>query len=230
MYHKISESNADYLTVTSAQLEQQLLHIRKKGYNFINLQQLTDHIHFKTPLPFKPVLITFDDGYQNNCELAYPVLLKHHIPANIFLIPSFIGKTVLYDNTDQKFMGPNEIKSMNELVTFGLHSYSHDNYNDLSTEQISEDIRLCKVELANTNTPFQPYFAYPYGAYPAKDPGKMQSLENIFLHENIVGAFRIGNRINSLPLNKKYAIERLDIRGNKSFSNFKIKLKFGKLF
>jgi len=65
MYHKVAKEKTDFLTVSEEQLKMQLNWL-KGHYNFISLKQLTNFIKKNEPLPDKPLLITFDDGYLNN--------------------------------------------------------------------------------------------------------------------------------------------------------------------
>lgn len=59
-------------------------------YEFISLSQLLDHLETDTPLAADSVVITMDDGYQDNYTLALPVLKKYGIPATLYVATSFI--------------------------------------------------------------------------------------------------------------------------------------------
>ncbi len=60
-------------------------------FNVIDIAALQHYVVDEVPLPPRPLLITFDDGYLDNYEHAYPILKKHGLPAVIFLITQFIG-------------------------------------------------------------------------------------------------------------------------------------------
>lgn len=89
MYHNIVEqeisSAPDWVTI--ALFEQHLSYLKQKGYTFITPQLLL------TPqlLPKKPVLITFDDGYENVYSLAFPILKKLQVNFTLFLIANFVS-------------------------------------------------------------------------------------------------------------------------------------------
>ena len=65
MYHKIAKNHTDFLTVDTTSLVNQLKWL-KTNYNFIKLSDLVAHIEEKRPFPERSILITFDDGYENN--------------------------------------------------------------------------------------------------------------------------------------------------------------------
>lgn len=66
LYHHISE---DTLTQEQFQTEMQLL--KDGGYHTVSFDQIFDFVEKGTPLPEKPVCLTFDDGYLSNYEIAY---------------------------------------------------------------------------------------------------------------------------------------------------------------
>ncbi len=227
MYHKISESETDFLTVNSQQLKQQLLWL-KEHYHIIKLSDLQKHIEFKTALPQNALLITFDDGYKNNYELAYPIFKELNVPFSIFLVSDFINQSLLYDNQIQDFLNTNQLLAMSDIVEFGLHGLNHANINELSEDELKHEVKTSLEKTNSFTNNLVPIWAYTYGAYPKKDKIKMQNLINIFKDNKIVAAMRIGNRINSLPIKAPYEIQRIDIRGEFSFNTFRRKVKYGK--
>ena len=68
--------------------EQDLKYLKKHGYTSILMSDLIAYVENGTPLPKKPILITFDDGYYNNYLYAFPLLKKYQMKAVI----SIIGK------------------------------------------------------------------------------------------------------------------------------------------
>ena len=107
-----------------------------------------------------------------------------------------------------------------QLVEFGLHSYDHKSYKALSAEEIDRDIVKSKAMLITLNIPFQPCLAFPYGAYPKRNPVKLRKMFKTLTDNKIALAFRIGNRLNNVPLKNPLLVQRLDIRGDESFEKF----------
>jgi len=227
MYHKVAEE-PDFLTVTPEDFEQQLQFI-KRHFTPIRLSDLLQHLKTQTPLPDKAALISFDDGYLDNYTNAYPLLDKHQIPFSIFLVADYIGKTVVHDQKQQQFLSVDQLKAMQVLAEYGCHSNAHINLMDLESALWKDEIEQCYQKLQSLDITIQDAWAYTYGAYPKKDQKKFQHLKNVFKTTGITCAFRIGNRINSLPIKDKYAIERIDVRGNQSIWHFKFKSWLGKI-
>lgn len=63
----------------------------KENYNIITVSDLTDAISNRKKLPPYSALITFDDGFENNYDLAFPILQELRLPASIFLTVDYIG-------------------------------------------------------------------------------------------------------------------------------------------
>lgn len=229
MYHKVSDNNApDYLTVSSEQIAKHFSYLTKKKYTTLFLSELTSYIYDNKPLPARPVLITFDDGYKNNFTTLYPLLKKYNIKANIFLVAGFIQ---YQHGEENNFLHVTDIHKMDPgTVEFGLHSYDHKNYIDLSIDQVIRDVNLSRNRMETLSIPYQQCLAYPFGAYPKRDKKKRNAMFNALHSNGIQVAFRIGNRINKLLIKNKMLIQRIDVRGDESFFKFKISLRAGRKF
>ncbi|MEI6535305.1 MAG: polysaccharide deacetylase family protein [Verrucomicrobiaceae bacterium] len=64
-----------------------------KHYQVLPLAQIVDHLKEGIPLPKRSVAITFDDGYESNYQLAFPILRQYSLPATVFLTTGFIDRT-----------------------------------------------------------------------------------------------------------------------------------------
>ena len=230
MYHKIESAlPQDFLTVSTKQLEHHFKILQQKKYNCISLQDLIDYQLFQKPLPKNPILITLDDGYKNNLKQLYPLLLKYNFKAVIFLVAEFINNDKLNETEERIYLSIDEIKQMNpDVVEFALHSFDHKSYNDLSIEEIHTDIQKTKQKFDDLGIKYLPCHAYTYGAFPKKDETKRNELYKILKQNNIELAFRIGNRVNKLPIENPYLIQRIDVRGTDSIFQFKAKLRTGR--
>lgn len=208
------------MTVPLQDLKKQLCYLQQQGYTSILLSDLVGHIRKGTALPDKPVLITFDDGYLDNFTNAYPLFVQLGMKANIFLVPAFLGSESYLSIAEIRMMDP-------AVVEYGLHSYDHKSYKTLGPDEIRHDLVQCVNALIRKGVAFQPCLAFPYGAYPKKGTAAAAFAEALAA-ENIVAAFRIGNRLNPLPLRNSLLIQRLDIHGRNNFKKFTRLLNHGK--
>lgn len=79
-------------TMTTYKFERDMRDLKRNGYNAITFRDLYNFTTNAAPLPPKPIMITFDDGYSSNYELAYPILKKHKMKATIFVIGWCVGE------------------------------------------------------------------------------------------------------------------------------------------
>lgn len=101
-YHRIGDFDKDsypfdieLISATQAEFDWQMGHI-KKYYNPISFSLLASSFETGTALPKRPVIVTFDDGFEDNYSIAFPVLKKHGIPATIFLATDYIGTKEIF--------------------------------------------------------------------------------------------------------------------------------------
>lgn len=98
MYHYLSQPppNANIyrldLSVAPELFEQHLERIQSEGYTTISLYDLLAHLTQGAPLPEKPVILTFDDGYRDNYENGFPILMKYGMKATFFIVTDFIDE------------------------------------------------------------------------------------------------------------------------------------------
>lgn len=227
LYHKVSSNNyRDYLTVTREDLDNQFRFIVQQGYTPLLLSDLVKHVRSEDPLPEKPILITFDDGYRDNYTTMYPVLKKYGLKANIFLVPAFLE---LGNTPQESYLTLSDLNNMDpDLVEYGLHAYNHASYKHLSPGEIEQDINKCRQYFQERRIAYQDCIAYPYGSFPKRNPVKRRRFLKTLSANRIVLAFRIGNRLNPVPLSRPLVIQRLDIRGDEPFEIFERKLQKGK--
>ncbi len=229
MYHKIDPSVQDMLTVSVEQFESHLKYLRQNNYQPITTKELINFLENKTALPQNSVLITFDDGYVNNLELAYPLLQKYKMKATIFLPTAYLGGISSWYEGGADLMNYEQLKSMDSgIIEFGLHSHKHPNFKHLDLEQMREELLTNQQILVQNGIVFSHTFAYPYGGRPKKKVAS-KAMKMMFAEIGIKTAFRIGNKVNSFKPKDIFELKRIDIQGNDSFWTFKTKLKKGRV-
>jgi peptidoglycan/xylan/chitin deacetylase (PgdA/CDA1 family) len=227
MYHSISgNGQRDDLTVDAGQLEAHFRYLRTHGYSTILLSDLIQATEGKGTLPEKPVLVTFDDGFRDNYEIAYPLAKQYRIRINLFVVPAFIHKG---EYRGIPCLTAEDIHKMDpDLVEIGLHSFDHRSYAGLNPLRLAADVELSIQALNAMDIPYQPCLAYPFGAYPRRKGLDQSQLFEILEEKGISLAFRIGNRINPFPLRNRFLVQRMDITGHDTLQTFQWSLTYGK--
>lgn len=161
MYHSISKNPKNLLCVDPDQFALQMEQLAKHHYNAITFQDLLDWKNGK-PIPVKPIVITFDDGYKDNYTAAYPILKKWGLKGVIFLPSEYIGSR--HSLT---------IEQINEMldsgtIEVGSHTLTHADVTHLSDKQLREQIVTSKEQLERMFGITVYSFAYPYGKFDAK--------------------------------------------------------------
>ncbi|MDR1588732.1 MAG: polysaccharide deacetylase family protein [Oscillospiraceae bacterium] len=98
------------------------------GYTTVGIDELIGYVEQGTDLPEKPVLITFDDGYMSNYELAFPVLRSMGYKAVMFIIGVSVGRDT-YKNTGEPMLphfGEAEMREMADSGLISIQSHSYD--------------------------------------------------------------------------------------------------------
>ena len=171
MYHKIGDTEDSPWWVTRHDFEEQLKALAEAGYSSILPSDLVAHRRWGWPLPRKPVMITFDDGYLNVMENAEPILARHGFRAVCYLITGLIA-----DSPEQRKQWEgtplliwSEVKALQArgTVRFGGHSRNHANLAAMADPQ--EEISGCYRDLRKKGGLRRPEgFCYPYGQYKAQ--------------------------------------------------------------
>ena len=164
MYHDILPEKEVFFDVTVEEFEAHLERINEEGLTPISFDQLYDHLRMGAPLPPKPVLLTFDDGYVGHYTHVYPLLKKYQYPAVFSL---FTGKldgdvvgrsTVTWEHAKEMAADP--------LITIAAHSVMHPrDLRALDDAELQHEIVASKERLeAELGIPIR-YFTYPEGKY-----------------------------------------------------------------
>lgn len=174
MYHRVSPEPAQEsrllrpYRVDPARFEEQLAYLRDAGYESTTLQEWRMAVGSHSPLAGRKVLLTFDDGYLDFHEHAWPLLARYGFFASVFLVAAEIGGTSRWDRAlgpCQPLLGRREIHELQEAgVGFGAHGYRHRPMTGMAPEDAVRDaLRAREILSEELSTPVAA-LAYPYGA------------------------------------------------------------------
>jgi peptidoglycan/xylan/chitin deacetylase (PgdA/CDA1 family) len=127
MYHHIAPEGKGDVIISQKLFESHIKAIYDAGYTTVSFNQLIDYVEKGIELPEKSVVLTFDDGYLSNYEIAYPILKKYNMKATIFVIGAFVG-TDTYKDTDYKTIPYFSYAQAQEMVSSGLVSIQSHTY------------------------------------------------------------------------------------------------------
>lgn len=150
MYHHLAEGKAGSTVISPEMFESHLKSLQAAGYHTISLQELKGFVETGAKLPDKPIVITFDDGYSSNYELAYPLLQKYNMKATIFAIGSSMGK-VTYKDTNLPITPHFSYEQAREMLSSGLieiqsHSYDMHQWPPYEKGAARETVAMFKGE------------------------------------------------------------------------------------
>ncbi len=186
MYHHLTEKSkrAGKYTLTTEQFRKDMEYLKEKGYEPVDTKMLTDYVERKGNLPEKPIMITFDDGFESFYVLAKPILEELGMKASVFVIGYLADEyTKLNDhNINYSYLTWDEISELDESEyievqchTYNLHNNSKGKRKGIAQfkgesdrnyeKEISADLKIMKDKLKNNSGVTSEAIAYPYGVY-----------------------------------------------------------------
>lgn len=174
MYHCVAEEPRDgdpNLYVRPDQLEEEFNYLKENGYTTLFSDE-----YEKAYEIFRPVILTFDDGYEDNYTMLFPLLKKYNMKATIFIVSAYIGR--------KDYLNEEQIKEMSDsgFVSIQSHTANHVDLSEEEVDSIDQEYRescanLAKITGKNITTISYPggylnskvvdeasrYFTYGYG-------------------------------------------------------------------
>lgn len=195
MYHHVLEDESrlgDYV-ISPQELEGDLQYLKEQGYETILPQQLVDWCQSGTPLPEKPVMLTFDDGYLSSYAYVLPLLQKYGAKATF--APVGIHTQNFTDTPDPNInyahMTWDNLKEMSQspLVEVANHSYdmhhqtgrhgtkkrpgeSEEEYTSALKSDLEKMQQACQQNLSKAPTTF----VYPFGQISKEAPDILKEM------------------------------------------------------
>lgn len=149
----------DRFDITPELFEQQLAYLQTNGYTTITPGELARDIKTGTTTPAsKPVLLTFDDGWENQYKYAFPLLKKYHMVATFYVYTKPI------DRHRPSFLTWDQLREMSAAgMTIGSHTLSHPLFKHSTPEDIKWEISESKKVIENEIKKPVSDFAQPFG-------------------------------------------------------------------
>jgi len=167
-YHRVTSHrlDGDPMSVSLNDFRNHIQYLREGGYNIISMDELSNKLR-TCSLSSRDVVITFDDGYEDNYIELLPLIQELSVPVTLFTNTAYFNKIAFFEwnqNLDQKarFISQESLQKISSasLVTIGGHAHSHKALKKSidNSYEVLENLRLLKL------LDIKPaYFAYPYG-------------------------------------------------------------------
>ena len=166
-YHQVREFTPDdgpgarSLTCPPTLLERHLRALTAAGMQPVTSPQLVDHVQFGTPLPPRPVVISFDDASEGQFTNALPILQRLSMPATFFIM------TVVLDKPE--WLSRDQVRLLHRAgMTIGVHTWDHHPVTKYTGADWATQLQQPKAELEQIVGHELNLFAYPYGAWNAE--------------------------------------------------------------
>ncbi|AQA02546.1 polysaccharide deacetylase [Mycobacterium sp. MS1601] len=218
MYHAIADAPSAAtrrLSVSPRMLAEQLVYLLEHGYTGLTFGEVAESFRHGTPLPTRPVVLTFDDGYADFGREAWPILRRHGFPATLFVTTGWVAGNgpcaagIPLDRTlDWK-----QLRALAESgLEVGAHSHSHPQLDQLSDVALQHELWTSRVLLeAHLETPVTT-MSYPFGY----STPRVRAAAATTGYEY---AAVVGNRCSN-PSSDRFRVPRLTIRRNTSLAAF----------
>lgn len=158
MYHKVGEDKDNDAVIREDLFRAQMEYLKKNDYHPITLDELADYLEKGTPLPVRPVVLTFDDGYKDTYTIVYPLLKKLGFVGTVFVNPGDIGTRLTWQELEEMKKGGMMIAS---------HGYDHVEMNTLTDKGQKENLEKAQKALKEKLDIDNKWFCYPYGEHNA---------------------------------------------------------------
>ena len=166
MYHRVDAQLSAHdpltvgLTVMEPMFEAQLAALRAAGYQSMSLAALRESLDLHTPLPERRVILTFDDGYEDNYRVVFPLLKRFGFTATFFVVTSSVGTRDHLTVPQIREMAASGM----EIESHGVH---HVDFSLLSAEDARRELVQSRKTIEGWTGRPVTFFAYPAGRHSA---------------------------------------------------------------
>jgi peptidoglycan/xylan/chitin deacetylase (PgdA/CDA1 family) len=206
LYHNIPiySTPSDRYDVSAAHFEEQMKLLKDYGYSTITIQQLVNHIKKGHVLPVRPIVISFDDGYQNVYDNAFPIMERYGFTGTVYIVSNRLQS--------EGFLNQDHLK---EIVDHGWEVGSH----SMTHTELTQNHALVRQEILQSRLDLDKAlgikvfsFAYPFGSLDWYISSKV-------LDYGYFAAVGVGN-LSQHTFGTVYNLSRREIEGGATLEEF----------
>lgn len=193
-----------YLNISADSFAREMRALKNSGYNAITYEEYYNFVLYNTPLPEKPILINFDDGYLTNYLYAYPVLKELSMKATIFVITDRRGK----NPSGNPHFSWSQAKEMSDsgVIDIQSHTHTHQLSTSLTDRQLKYELETSKKLVERNLGKKCNVLAYPFGKANEREINAARE-----------AGYMVVNLVDNVGMNTKengtYYVERLTVSG-----------------
>jgi peptidoglycan/xylan/chitin deacetylase (PgdA/CDA1 family)/predicted TPR repeat methyltransferase len=219
MYHSVADqgpANLARYRVSVSRFEAQMRWLRSQGYHALNSEELLWHFRTGHPFAGRPLMLTFDDGFRNFHDHAWPILLECDFSAENFIVTDLVGGSAAWDGADgrqQPLMDWDEIKALSRSgARFGSHLATHRYADGLSSRELVEEAVRSRAALEDCLQSDVISLAAPFGSLDERFMRIAGASGYKLCFSTRPGVARIGDSPMNLP--------RIEVRGDWDVETF----------
>lgn len=167
-YHSLDESGS-VISMHPDIFARQMTCLAEMGWRATTISEAVEHLEEVGRWPEQTVVLTFDDGYQNLCQHAQPVLSQHGFRATVLLVTDHVGGDSSWAEPPaglgvQRVLGWEQVHELAQAGwEIGAHTCTHPDLTKLTAGQLEHEIRGSRLEIEDRLGIAVTSFAYPFG-------------------------------------------------------------------
>jgi len=171
MYHAFSaDGEGERFVMPARSFARQMRLLALLRFRPIALEELAAALREGLPLPRRAIVITIDDGYRDNAEVALPILRRHRFPASVFLVSERLDAGNDWDAEGDVAGRPTltraQLAQMRESgIGFGAHTRTHCALTEADEAELAAQLRGSREDLEATLGESVETLTYPYGLH-----------------------------------------------------------------
>lgn len=168
-YHTIDDSGS-FISTPPRVFNSQMRYLWEKGWKSLALEDFVDMRRHGNLIPSKTFVLTFDDGYKNNLDIAFPILKQYDFTATVFVVTDHIGgeNNWINDPTIPRLpmLSWQDIRSLKDGgFDIQPHGRTHTPLDSIPADQVKAEVEGSRRRVQQETGCPANLFCYPHGKF-----------------------------------------------------------------